>query len=103
MRDGLKLDRGAEVWAVGQDADYTAIIGLEKLFEHQAGEQLVLGELLRAETVRVGRQGALCCGIRGHHHTFGGFASPHTPNIGPPNVYASRFSTEHSRHLISSS
>ena len=94
MRDVVKLDRGAEVWAICQDADHAAIIGFEKLFEHQAGEQLMLGELLRAETVCVGRQGASCRGVRGPHHTFGGFAGLHTPNIGPPNVYASWFSTE---------
>ncbi len=53
MRDVLKLDRGAEVWAVGQDADHTAIIGLEKLLEHEAGKELVLGKLLRAEPVAI--------------------------------------------------
>ncbi len=71
MRDSFELDRGAQVGAVSQDANAAAVVHFEKLFEYQAGEQLVLGELLGAEAMCVGRPGALGRCLRGHQHALG--------------------------------
>ncbi len=95
MWDVLDLDCGAQVRTVGQDVDDAAIVSLEKLLEHETGEQLMLGKLLGAVAMSVGWQGALRRCIRGHHHASRRFAGLHAPNIGAETLLASRFSTEH--------
>jgi len=64
VRNGFQFDDGAQVRAVGQEADDAAVVGLEELFQDQAGEQLMLCELLGAEAVGVSRQGVLGRGVR---------------------------------------
>ncbi len=97
MWDVFELDRGAQVWTVGQDVDDAAIVSLDKLLEDETGELLMLGELLGAVAMSVGWQGALRRCIRGHHHASRRFAGLHAPNIGAETLLASRFSTEHVR------
>lgn len=59
MRSGLEFDRDLQVVAVGQQRRRPAIVFFLELLEHQAGEQLRLGELLGRKLVRIKRQTAL--------------------------------------------
>jgi len=68
MRDVFQIDRGAEVWAVRQDVDDAAVVGLEELFKHQAGEQLMLREFLGAEAVGIRWQRLLGRGVCHQQH-----------------------------------
>ncbi len=63
MRHVFEIDRGPQAGAVRQEVHEAAVVGFEKLLEHQAGQELVLGELLRAETMAVGGQCALRHGV----------------------------------------
>lgn len=51
-----QFDDGPQIGRVAQQFVHPAIVELEKVLEHQAGEQLMLTELLGTEPVRVRRQ-----------------------------------------------
>jgi hypothetical protein len=59
VRNVLQLDDGAEVSRIAEQFPDPAIVEFEEFLEGQAGENLRLGKLLRAEAVRIGRQGPL--------------------------------------------
>ena len=59
MRDMLQPEDLPQVGTVGQAGTDTPIIGLEKVFEYQAGKQLMLRELFGTAAMRVGRQRTL--------------------------------------------
>src|SRR3954451_19517086 len=54
---GGKADGREQLRAVGQQGRDAAVVELQGRLQRQAGEGLVLGELLGAVGVRVGRQG----------------------------------------------
>src|SRR5450432_3487460 len=56
MRNFLQADRCRQVWAVAQNLNDAAIVGLEELLEHQTREELVLSEIFAAETAGIGDQ-----------------------------------------------
>ena len=55
MRYVVKVNDLSQVLTVGEHGDDTAVIGLEEPLEHEAGEELMLGTLLGAKAVCVGR------------------------------------------------
>ena len=56
MRHGFELDGCAECGTVRQVLTDTAVIGPEELLQDEDREELMLGELLGAEAMAVGRQ-----------------------------------------------
>ena len=58
----MEADGVAQAGRVGQDAHDAPIVGLKKLLQDQTGEQLGLGEDLRAEAMGIQRQGGLDLG-----------------------------------------
>jgi hypothetical protein len=63
-----------QVGAVAQVLPHAPVVGPEEFLEHQAGEELVLGKLLGAKTMTVGRQGALRNLLRDLQHASGRLA-----------------------------
>jgi len=59
MRHDLQAKGSTEVRVVGEVGNQAAVVGPEKRLEHQAGEQLRLGELLGAELVGIAAQPAV--------------------------------------------
>src|SRR5882724_12273484 len=59
VRNPLQAEGLDQRRAVGQMRYNATIVGLEKVLQHQAGEKLMLGELLGAVAMRVQRQGPL--------------------------------------------
>ena len=57
MGDVLQVDQPGKVGVVGQVLGQPAVVEAEELLEHQAGQELGLGELLGAELVLVARAG----------------------------------------------
>jgi hypothetical protein len=57
VRDDAQADLAAEVQVIGQVCRQPAVVEAEELLEHQAGEELVLGELPGAEPMPMRRQG----------------------------------------------
>src|SRR5262245_46581618 len=56
MRDARQFDHRGQIGRVQQELPDAAIVELEKVLERQTGEELMLGELLRAELMRVRRE-----------------------------------------------
>lgn len=56
MRDRRQFDHRAQIGRVQQQLPDAAIVELEKVLERQTSEELMLGELLGAEVMRIRRQ-----------------------------------------------
>ena len=75
--DGPQADQAAEVGVVGQVRGEPAVVEAQELLEHQAGQELGLGELLGAELVSVRGEG-LTGGVVGNlEDPARGFARGH--------------------------
>ena len=59
VRHGLQFDAPAQIGTVPEQFPEAAVVGAQMSLEHQTGEELVLGEFLRAVAMRMGRQGVL--------------------------------------------
>lgn len=57
VEDGPHADLAGKLWVVGQMIGQAAVVEAQELLEHQAGQQLGLGELLGAVLVSVRRDG----------------------------------------------
>ena len=69
-----QIDYCSQGRAVRQQTFRPAVIQLQKFLEHQAGEQLMLRELLGAATMTVGRQAASSHATRHQKHPLGRLA-----------------------------
>ena len=56
MGDDLQADQGAEIGVVGQMRGQPSVVEPGELLEDQAGQELMLGELLGAELVPICRE-----------------------------------------------
>ena len=77
MWNDLQTDHVAQVGVVGQMLRQSAIVEAQELLEHQAGQELGLGELLGAELVSVRGQRPAGCLVGNLVHATRGFASRH--------------------------
>ena len=68
VRNAAQLQQLAKRRMIGQMGHHTSIIRLQEVLQHQTGEQLMLGELLGAATMRVRRQRAPRHGQRRQHN-----------------------------------
>ena len=73
-----QVDQPAEVGVVGQVLGQPAVVEAGELLEHQAGQELGLGELLGAELVAVRGAGPAGRLVGDLEHPARGFARRHT-------------------------
>ncbi len=79
VRHSFEFDDGPQIRGVDEQLHDATIVQLLELIKHEAGEQLVLGELLEAEAMGGGWQD-LACGDVGRlqqlPHRLGGIHEP---------------------------
>src|ERR1700744_158254 len=80
---------------VGQMLGQSAVVEAREVLEHQAGQELGLGELLGAELVPVRGEGPAGRVVRGLEDPAGGFAGKHISLYEPKWTVVHGFSPEH--------
>jgi hypothetical protein len=70
VRHAVEPEHLAQIRMIGQVRNNASIVRFQKVLQHQASEELVLRELLRAIGMRVARQHALRRNQRRPRHRF---------------------------------